>query len=204
VPGARYHSPRREDAAAATRAAILTHALKLFLERGYAGVTVTEIAKAADVAPQTVYASAGGKAGILAALFRPILEDTTARRANGAGRDTTDPKEVIALAAAGTRHVSEQYRDLLNDLVRQAPGEPAAQEVVDTVVAKCLLGLTGVADRLTELNALRPGIDHAQALDTLWFYFGHNAWYGLVADRGWAFDRAQEWLYESACRSLLG
>src|SRR5690348_10673892 len=118
MPAARYYSPRREDAAAATRGAILTHALRLFLEHGYAGVTVTQIAKAAEVAPQTVYASAGGKAGILAALFRPILEDTTARQANGAGRDTTDPRQVIALAAAGTRHVSEQYRDLLNDLVR--------------------------------------------------------------------------------------
>src|SRR5690349_14881213 len=142
MPGARYHSPRREDAATATRAAIMERARDMFLERGYASVTVPEIAKAAGVATQTVYASAGGKAGILAALLRPALEDSTASSVNAASRETTDPRQVIALAAAGTRRVHEQYRDLLYDLVRQAPGEPAAQQVVDDAVAKCLRGLT--------------------------------------------------------------
>jgi len=203
MTAARYHSPRREDAAAGTRAEILRHARELFLARGYAGVTVPEIARAARVATQTVYASAGGKAGILAALLRPVLDDTTAGAANADARETTDPRRVIALAAAGTRRVHEQYRDLLYGLVRQAPGEPAAQQVIDDAVAKCLRGLAGVADRLLELEALRPGISREQAIDGLWFYFGHHAWYGLAGDRGWTFDQAEEWLREAACRTLL-
>ncbi|GAA1650958.1 TetR/AcrR family transcriptional regulator [Actinoplanes couchii] len=198
-----YHSPLREGAAASTRAAILQHARRLFLERGYAHVTVPEIARAAGVAPQTVHASTGGKSGILSALLRPIIDDTTAREANATGSDTTDPVQVISLAAAGTRRVHEQYRDLLNDLVRKAPGEPAAQQVVDTVTAKCLGGLTGTADRLAALGALRPDITRDDAVDILWFYFGNNAWYGLVADRGWTFTHAQEWLFAGACTALL-
>jgi hypothetical protein len=54
-----------------------------------------------------------------------------------------------------------------------------------------------------DLGALRPGIGAAEATDALWFYFGQNAWCSLVGERGWTFDRAEEWLRESARRDLL-
>ncbi|SEG26903.1 transcriptional regulator, TetR family [Actinacidiphila yanglinensis] len=60
-----YHSPRRAEAAAATRHDIVDAARRLFLERGYAQVTVPDIAREAGIAVKTVYASAGGKAEIL-------------------------------------------------------------------------------------------------------------------------------------------
>jgi hypothetical protein len=63
--------------------------------------------------------------------MRPLLDDTTACAADADARETTDPRRVIALAAAGNRRVHEQYRDILYGLVRQAPGEPAAQQVID-------------------------------------------------------------------------
>jgi hypothetical protein len=38
----------------------------------------------------------------------------------------------------------------------------------------------------------------------LWFFFGPNAWYSLVGDRGWTFDQAEQWLLEAVRRDLLG
>ncbi|MDR7274013.1 TetR/AcrR family transcriptional regulator [Catenuloplanes atrovinosus] len=203
APTSRYRSPRREDSAAATRTAILDAARELFLERGYPAVTVPEIARAARVATQTVYASAGGKSGVLAALLQPLLDDDGAATANAEARRTTDPRAVIALAAAGTRRVHETYRELLHHLIRQAPGEPAAQLAVDDAVAKCRTGLAAIAGRLRELDGVRTDLPGDRLLDALYFYFGPDAWYGLVTTQGWPFDDAESWLRDAACRTLL-
>ncbi|GIH15612.1 TetR/AcrR family transcriptional regulator [Rugosimonospora africana] len=198
-----YHSPRRADAAAATRTAILASARALFLERGYADVTVSDIAKAARVAVQTVYASAGGKAAILSALLQPARESPIIAETLAAIAVTDDPRRIIDLTADGTRRGHEQHWETLYGLFRHAPAEPAARKVYDASVAAYLGALSTVLDRLVHLNGLAPGLDHAQALDLMWFYLGRPAWFTLIGDRGWSFDQAQAWLAGSARRALL-
>ena len=199
----RYHSPRREDAAAATRAAILQHARELFLERGYAAATVPEIAKAARVATQTVYASTGGKAAMFAELLKPAINDPLAAEAMTAALSTDDPQRVLALCAAGARHGQERYWDIVYGLMRRPPEDALAQQAISNVADKCLQALTGIAQHLAELGALKPSVSLAQAVDTLWFYFGQNAWCSLIGERGWTFYQAEEWLREAANRDLL-
>ena len=199
----RYHSPRREDAAAATRAAILRHARELFLERGYAATTVPEIAQAARVAPQTVYASTGGKAAMFAELLKPAINDPVAAEAMTAAFGTEDPVQVMALCASAARHGQERYWDIVYGLMRCPPEDALARQAIGNVADKCLAALTGIAQRLEDLGALKPGMTLAQAVDTLWFYFGQNAWCSLVGEREWTFDRAEEWLRDAASRDLL-
>jgi AcrR family transcriptional regulator len=203
APTSRYRSPRREDAAAATRAAILSAAKELFMAHGYAAVTVPEIAKAARVATQTVYASAGGKSGVLAALLQPLMDDTKAAAANVEARASTDPRHVLSLTAASARRVHEEHYDILHGLVHQAPGEPAAQLAVDDAVAKCLRGFSAIAQHLRTLGGVRPDLAGDRLVDSLYFFFGPDAWYGLVTSRGWTFDQAETWLHDAACRTLL-
>ena len=68
-----YRSPAREERAAATRAAVLKAARELFMARGYAVVSVAEIAKAAGVNLDTVYAAVGRKPQLLKALIEAAL-----------------------------------------------------------------------------------------------------------------------------------
>ena len=77
---AKYHSERRQEQAEATRQAILDAARALFIERGYAGTTVADIAAAARVAVPTVYVSVGTKPAILGELRKMI---PVARRSAG-------------------------------------------------------------------------------------------------------------------------
>ena len=65
----RYDSPVRHEQAARTRARIVGAAGELFLAQGYARTTVRQIAEAADVAPDTVYATFGSKPRVLTALI---------------------------------------------------------------------------------------------------------------------------------------
>ena len=199
----RYRSPRRADAAAATREAILSGARELFLTRGYAAVTVPEIARAARVATQTVYASTGGKAALFAELLQPAINDPTAAEAMAAARAAKDPERVLALCATAARRGQERYWDVVSGLMRRPPDDELAQQAIANVAAKCMQALTVIAQRLDELGALKPGISPGRGADMLWFYFGPNAWYSLIGDRGWTFDQAEQWLRESARRDLL-
>jgi AcrR family transcriptional regulator len=199
----RYRSPRREDAAAETRRAILGHARELFLKRGYAATTVPEIARAARVATQTVYASTGGKAAMFAELLEPAINDPTAAEAMTAARGAQDPERVLALCATAARSGQERYWDIVYGLMRRPPEDELARQAVANVTAKCLEALAVVAQRLSDLGALKPGISPARGTDILWFYFGPSAWYSLVGDRRWTFDQAEQWLLQSARHDLL-
>jgi AcrR family transcriptional regulator len=198
-----YHSPRRTDAAAATRLAILDSARELFLARGYSAVTVTEIATGARVAVQTVYSSTGGKAAILSAILAPSVADRAVQETRSGVAASEDPRAVIDITARGTRDAHERHWDVVYGLFRRGMVEPAAAAVLDEAIEAYLAVLGEVADRLAALDALRPGLDREFAVDLLWFHLGQRAWFTLVGDRGWEFGRAEAWLARSARHSLL-
>ncbi|MFD9006715.1 TetR/AcrR family transcriptional regulator [Streptomyces sp. NPDC059582] len=200
----KYHSTQRLNSAAATREAILSSAHALFLERGYAGVTVGEIAEAGKVAVPTVYSSVGNKPSILTALLEPALRDPAIANTLAAVEASHEPRTVIELTAEGTRLTHERHWELVYGLFyRNPPGEPAVKAVLDKGADDYVQALTRVADRLVALDALRAEVNRAEAIDLLWFHLGPHAWITLVGERGWSFDRAQTWIAGSACQALL-
>jgi len=64
----RYHSPLRTAQAEATRRRVIEVALERFSHQGLDATSVGEIARAAGVAPETVYGAFGSKQGILDAI----------------------------------------------------------------------------------------------------------------------------------------
>ena len=64
-----YHSPRRQQQAAATRRSILDAAQRLFEEHGYPATTMEQVAAEAGVALKTVYVAFATKSGLLRALW---------------------------------------------------------------------------------------------------------------------------------------
>src|SRR5918998_2779688 len=75
----RYHSPRREEQAAATRWAILEAAERLFERDGFAATSVAAIASEAEVATKTVYLGFETKSGLLRALWNLRLRGDESR-----------------------------------------------------------------------------------------------------------------------------
>ena len=194
---------RRAGYTAATHRSILEAARRLFRERGYFAVTVEEVARTAGVSPATVYAVAGGKAGMLRTLAQFCTAAPAAAvclerldRADDAGR-------VLDLVAATTLDLRREWGDVLRVIMTTAPHEPDAAASLAEATGRYRSWLLVAATRLARLGALRPGVDvpHADAL--LWFYFGYSSLFTLVDDLHWSDGEAVAWLRTAAGDALL-
>ena len=199
---ATYHSPRREQAAAATREAILDAARELFATRGYACTTVAQIAEAAQVAANTVYTSVGGKPQLLAAIMEGGAGDPGVAETLTAVARTTDSAEVIQLTAAGTRQVNERQAKAVTILLDSARVDPAAAEMLQVSVRTYRDTLDTLAQRLVEIGAIDPS-DRRRAADVFWYLFGWTSWRTLIIDLSWSWDEAEKWLARRGIEALL-
>ncbi|MDR2983568.1 MAG: TetR/AcrR family transcriptional regulator [Nocardiopsaceae bacterium] len=198
-----YQSERRARAASETRAAILAAAMRLFLSRGYGGVTVADIAREAGVAVPTVYASASGKSAILAALIDEQMRDPAGAAALSAVGERQNPRDVVQVTVHGVRVNNERYHDMIQVMIAAGTLDETASDTLAMSDRRVRRALARTAQRLRDLHALRPGMSPGKATDVLWFYLGHQAWHVLVADRQWSWDEAEEWLADQASAALL-
>ena len=199
---ASYNSPRRQQAAAATREAIIEAAQKLFACQGYARTTVAQIAEAAQVAANTVYTSVGGKPQLLAAITESGTGDPDVAETLTAVARTSDPAEVIRLTAAGTRQVNERRAKAVAVLLDSAQADPAAAEMLQVTVRYYRETLGTLAGRLEDLGAVQSP-DLNRAADIFWYLFGWTSWRTLITDLGWSWDAAEQWLAQRGIDALL-
>ena len=199
---ASYNSPRRQQAAAATREAIIEAALELFACQGYARTTVAQIAEAARVAANTVYTSVGGKPQLLAAITQSGTDDPDVAETLTAVARASDPAEVIRLTAAGTRRVNERRAKAVAVLLDSAQADPAAAEMLQVTVRYYRETLGTLAGRLEDLGAVQSP-DLNRAVDIFWYLFGWTSWRTLITDLGWSWDTAEQWLAQRGIDALL-
>jgi AcrR family transcriptional regulator len=202
VTRASYNSPRRQQAAAVTREAIIEAALELFACRGYARTTVAQIAEAARVATNTVYTSVGGKPQLLAAITESGADDPDVAETLTAVARASDPAEVIRLTAAGTRRVNERRTKAVAVLLDSAQADPAAAEMLQVTVRYYRETLGTLAGRLEDLGAVQSP-DLNRAADIFWYLFGWTSWRTLITDLGWSWDAAEQWLAQQGIDALL-
>ena len=199
---ASYHSPRREQAAAATREAILQAAQALFVTQGYGCTTVAQIAAAAQVAANTVYTSVGGKPQLLAAIMEGGTADPGVGETLAAVARATDPAEVIRLTATGTRQVNERNAAGVTILLDSARVDSGAADMLGASMRLYRDTLDTLAQRLVEIGALEPS-DRRRAGDVFWYLFGWTSWRILIIDLGWSWDEAEQWLAQRGIEALL-
>ncbi len=210
-PRRRYDAPKRREQVARTRAKIIDAAQRVFLDRGYAGATIPRIAAEAGVAVETVYRSAAGKAGRLAAAVQAAL-------AGGAERaevpveqrpairrviEETDPRRQLAAYAATQPGVWSRVGPLLRVLDAAAGTDDALVELRSQHAAQRLTGLRRFAGLLAERGALRPGLSAGRAADILWALCAQANYDSLVTERGWTHQQYRDWLADALAAALL-
>lgn len=205
----RYDSPRRREQAAATRRGILEAAQRLFEEQGYAATSVPDIAKAAGVALKTVYAGFDTKAGLLRVLWDERLagdeaEKPVTERAWYRGvLEEADPERKLRLVAAQSRVVKTRSGALMEAIRNAAAGDPEIAQLWNAIKTKLYDVSRSTVEQLHQQDALTPALDVGAATDILWTLNHPSVWHLLVAERGWAAERYEEWLGQTLCSQLL-
>jgi AcrR family transcriptional regulator len=202
-PRRRYDSSNRQRKAEASRRQVLAAARQLLLDRGYAGMTMADIARTAGVAAPTVYAMFGSKGGILAELVDQAAYGAAHEQRIDELRATQDGATRLRVAAGLTRQHHESRRAEL-DLMRGAGVVfPELAEVERAVGQRRLANTAKLVAFLDERGELRAGLGPVEAHDLLWSLTGSDFYRLLVAERGWSAARYEAALYDLLVRTLL-
>ncbi|MFD0273236.1 TetR/AcrR family transcriptional regulator [Kitasatospora sp. NPDC127111] len=196
-----YVSPRREQAAAQTRAQILQSATRLFAERGYGRVTVADIAAEAGVSSKAVFASAGSKSDILNEIVDTAVRASGYEQAMRAVLAAGDAESVLRALAHGTRAGNEGMFAVHEAVHKALPSHEDGEALWERATADYRAALRAAARHLRTL-APPAGPEEEETADLLWFWFGPSGWRTLVAENGWPWDRAEAFLLRTALATL--
>src|SRR6516225_4892413 len=185
----RYDATRRQEQARENQRRIIDAATTLFAARGYAGTSLTEIAAAAGVAVQTVYAAFGTKVPLLARAIDVSLAGDDAP-VPMAERDPVrqiiaepDPYRTVQMYAALTAAISARAHGIVLAAWAAAPGDPAVAALVAELDAQRLRGMTDAARSLAAkaraARCLAEDVTEEDIRDALWI-FNSAQLYGLL------------------------
>ena len=209
----RYDATRRQEQARENQRRIIDAATTLFADRGYAGTPLTEIAAAAGVAVQTVYAAFGTKVNLLARAIDaslagddapvPMAEPDPVRRIIA----EPDPYRTVEMYAALTAAISARAHGIVLAAWAAAPSDPAVAALVAELDAQRLRGMTDAARSLAAkaraAGCLAEDVTEEDIRDALWVFNSAQLYGLLLRDRGWTPDHYQAWLTRAWTRLLL-
>ena len=202
-----YSSPVRQEQAALTRQRILDAAGDRFVSQGYARTTIRQIAEAATVSPDTVYAVFGSKARVLTALIDQRLAPTPGvanvldRPEATSVRDETDQRRQLQKFAHDMAAVSTRVRPVYEILRTASAVEPEMAVIRAEMDAYRLRNMRQVAQWVAERGPLR--VDVERAGEIIWALASPDLSRMLCDDRGWTEDEYGDWLADTLVSALL-
>ena len=195
-----YDSSRRQAAAEERQRRVLEAATELFLTQGYGTTSIDQIAKAADVSPQSVYATFESKAGILERAMHLARVGDPA----GHGRDLPEAADLMQ-----TDDLQERCRATAALLRRMYEGSAAALIAIVERASAVDPQLADLHDRLREqrrasvqqmsanvpANAFRR--PRKELYDAMTFLSAAHTYTELVDGMGWTPARYEAWLADA-------
>jgi AcrR family transcriptional regulator len=203
----KYSSVVREEQAARTRTRILDAASELFLEHGYAGTTMKDIAAQADVARDTVHAIFGSKARVLTALIdqRLVPDDSVAnvtQRPDAlAIREEVDQRQQIELFARFIAGISTELRPVFEILRTASAVEPEMAKVFEEMDRFRLKNMQTYARWIAARGSLR--VSTRRAGEMIWALASLDVARMLCDEIGWTESQHARWLADTLIRTLL-
>lgn len=205
-PRRKYASPLRADQARETRRRILESARRLFIENGYAGTTVAAVADAAQVSPETIYLSLGGKRGLLEGVM-----DITGPHDSIA--DDAEWWHMVASLSSARERLDKMVEYSCRILARTRPIHAIIRGAADNESFAAELGRRLLVERLTNQTKrireylrddLRPGLSLAEAGERYCALVSPELFYLLTVEFAWTAEQHQSWVTQLLQSELLG
>ena len=201
-----YNSPVRREQAARTRQRILDAAGDLFVRHGYGTTSVRQIADAAQVAPDTIYATFGNKARLLTALVDVRLApggqaSIFDRPEVQALRQERDPRRLLRLFARDYAAMSERVRPVSEVLRTAKAVEPEMAAVREEMEEHRFRYMRTIVRWLAERGRLR--VPEGRAAQIVWALASPDVSRMLCDVQGWTTGEYAAWLEETLAAALL-
>jgi AcrR family transcriptional regulator len=191
----------RDGRAAVTRGRIADAARRLFRSRGYGATTLTDVAREAGVAVQTIYAVYRSKLGILRALRESVLQQPEAEALFDEALQVGDGHRKLDLFARSIRRRWEYGADVVAIHRDAATADRAVRAEVDKILTIRRSGLGRLARSLDGGVAAEVDVKRAAAiLDALTL---PEVYLELVDVQGWTPDEYEAWLGRSLRQQLV-
>jgi AcrR family transcriptional regulator len=204
-PRRAYRSRLRADQAQETRRRVLEAALQLFVERGYAGTTVTAVADHAGVSPETIYLALGGKRGLLEGVM-----DITGPHGSVAEDDQW--WHMVAQLPSASERLDKMVEYSCRILGRTRPIHAIIRGAADKEAFAAAMGQRLLQERLNNQTQrirhylgehLKPGLSVAEAGERYCALSSPELYHVLTVDFGWTADQHREWLTQLVRTQLL-
>jgi TetR/AcrR family transcriptional regulator, regulator of autoinduction and epiphytic fitness len=202
-----YDASGRQAEARARRERVVAAARDLFLQRGYATTSIADIAAAAGVSVQMIYASFDGKAGLLGSVVDVTAagddDDVLLRERSEAvaALSIADPRARLEAIARQAAELNERVGPVLVIVESAAGADASVGELRDRIAAAMREDSLAVAR--TSLRDLRADLSIEEVADILRTLVTQRTWQSLVVEGGWSQARYTEWLEDALVRLLL-
>lgn len=196
----------RREQAQDTRERIVRAALEVFVEEGYTGTRMADIAKRAGVAVQTVYFVFHTKPELLAACFEyavlgPEKLPPPQQSFNADIRSARSGRAMLKAFVTGNAAICARAA-AINEVARAAPHEPEARAVLDNSEDMRRRGLGDYIAQISQRFGLRDGLDPDKATDIL-MTVNHPQTYLTLRGYGWSEQEFVDWATDTCASQLL-
>ena len=200
----------RAERARLTRRRIIDAAAELFVERGYGGTMLDQVAERAGVAVQTVYFHFGNKATLLKLALDvaavgddepvPLLERPRMDRVKA----EPDPLRMIELWVANSRSIMERVAPILAVIRGTIGADPdlAAQWHVNEQQRRTAHG--ALAQILADRGVLKTGLTRQEAADLAFLIDSVEGYFLATATLGWPPEHWERTTVSILANTLLG
>ena len=198
-----YNSGSRQMQSQNTKNRILDSAKILFESKGFAKVTIEEIAREAQVSGPSIYAIFQSKRGVLLGLMDEALPPEQHAALVEQVKKEKCPRKRIEITATISRQLYDAEKAQLGFLQGASILDPVFKELEIEREQRRYQRQKDSVEEIAHEQAFVDTLSLDKIRDIIWAFTGRDFYRMLVIERGWSSDEYEKWLAEALSKLLL-